>query len=51
MVIRHITPADSVAWETMRRDLWPEVEADHAGEIASFFAGTLSEPSAVLRQH
>jgi aminoglycoside 6'-N-acetyltransferase I len=32
----------------MRRDLWPETPEDHAGEIAAFFAGTLSEPQAVF---
>jgi aminoglycoside 6'-N-acetyltransferase I len=48
MLIRHITPADSSVWESMRCDLWPEGEAEHASEIASFFAGTLCEPAAVL---
>jgi aminoglycoside 6'-N-acetyltransferase I len=32
----------------MRTDLWPDGAADHATEIAMFFAGTLVEPDAVL---
>jgi aminoglycoside 6'-N-acetyltransferase I len=32
----------------MRRELWPEGAEDHAPEIASFFAGTLPEPAAVI---
>lgn len=46
--IRHMTPADSSAWEAMRRELWPDGAEDHAPEIAAFFAGTLAEPTAVL---
>ena len=46
--IRNITSADAATWETLRRDLWPDGAADHADEIRSFFAGTLSEPIAVL---
>lgn len=46
MVIRHVTPADSSAWERMREALWPGDA--HAAEIAAFFAGTLSEPEAVI---
>lgn len=48
MNIRHIEPSDAPLWETMRRDLWPEDPDSHAVEIASFFAGTLAEPQAVL---
>jgi len=32
----------------MRRELWPDGAEDHAPEIASFFAGRLEEPVAVL---
>jgi aminoglycoside 6'-N-acetyltransferase I len=32
----------------MRQELWPDGAADHAPEIASFFAGTLREPIAVM---
>ena len=28
--------------------MWPDGRDDHAAEIASFFAGTLSEPEAVM---
>jgi len=48
MIIRNIAPSDASDWELMRRDLWPEVESTHATEIASYFAGTLAEPQAVL---
>jgi aminoglycoside 6'-N-acetyltransferase I len=46
--IREIALKDAPVWERMRCDLWPDGVADHAAEIASFFAGTLDEPSAVL---
>lgn len=48
MTIRPIEPADAPAWEAMRRDMWPDDPESHANEIASFFAGTLTEPQAVL---
>jgi aminoglycoside 6'-N-acetyltransferase I len=32
----------------LRRELWPEDPESHAEEIASFFAGALPEPQAVL---
>ena len=48
MKIRPIEPSDAATWERLRRDLWPEDPESHAGEIASFFAGTLPEPQAVL---
>jgi len=48
MIVRHIRPSDAAAWESMRRDLWPEDPESHAAEIAAFFAGTLAEPQAVL---
>jgi aminoglycoside 6'-N-acetyltransferase I len=46
--IRPVRSADAEAWEKLRCDLWPDGHADHAPEIASFFARTLNEPSAVL---
>lgn len=46
--IRPMRSVDAQAWEKLRCDLWPEGVADHAPEIASFLAGTLNEPSAVL---
>jgi aminoglycoside 6'-N-acetyltransferase I len=46
--IRPVCPADAEAWERLRCDLWPDGREDHAPEIASFFAGTLDEPLAVL---
>jgi aminoglycoside 6'-N-acetyltransferase I len=46
-LIRHATPADAAAWEEMRTAMWPDGD-DHAQEIASFFAGTLPEPDAVM---
>ncbi len=46
--IRAARPDDAKAWEQLRCDLWPDGRGDHASEIASFFAGTLDEPSAVL---
>ena len=48
MIIREIEPSESGDWERMRHDLWPGGAGDHAPEIASFFAGTLPEPQAVL---
>lgn len=48
MIIRPVQLADAPAWESMRRDLWPEQPETHAGEIAQFFRGTLEEPQAVL---
>lgn len=48
MTIRPIEPSDAATWERLRRDLWPEDPESHAVEIASFFAGSLAEPQAVL---
>jgi len=48
LLIRPVRPADSATWERMRGDLWPDGLADHGHEIASFFAGALDEPTAVL---
>ena len=40
MRVRVVSASDAVAWETMRRALWPEDEAgEHAVEIAAYFAG------------
>jgi len=47
-LIRPVTPADAAAWEGMRSAMWPDGRDDHAIEIASFFAGTLPEPDAVM---
>jgi aminoglycoside 6'-N-acetyltransferase I len=46
--LRHAVPEDASTWEKLRGDLWPDGIADHGPEIASFFAGTLPELSAVL---
>jgi aminoglycoside 6'-N-acetyltransferase I len=46
--VRHIVGEDALVWEMMRRELWPDGAADHAPEIASFFAGTVREPAAVM---
>ena len=46
--VHDISPRDAPVWERLRRDLWPDGAGDHAAEIASFFAGTLDEPTAVL---
>lgn len=48
MLIRPIRPSDALAWEAMRRALWPDGAEEHASEIAAFFAGTSHEPHAVL---
>jgi aminoglycoside 6'-N-acetyltransferase I len=48
VTIRPIEPSDAATWERLRRDLWPEDPDSHAVEIASFFAGSLAEPQAVL---
>jgi aminoglycoside 6'-N-acetyltransferase I len=48
ITIRPATPADAPAWEGMRCAMWPDGCDDHAMEIASFFAGTLPEPEAVM---
>jgi len=48
ITIRPITLAETPAWEEMRCAMWPDGLDDHAAEIASFFAGTLDEPEAVM---
>jgi len=47
MLIREITVKDAAEWDAMRCELWPDGD-DHSAEIAAFFAGTLTEPDAVL---
>jgi aminoglycoside 6'-N-acetyltransferase I len=39
VLIRAATSADAAAWESMRRELWPDGAADHGPEIAAFFKG------------
>jgi aminoglycoside 6'-N-acetyltransferase I len=46
--LRHALPEDAPCWEAMRCELWPDGAEDHKPEIASFFAGMLVEPVAVL---
>jgi len=46
--IRPVTREDAATWEALRCAHWPDGAADHGPEIASFFAGTLPEPLAVL---
>jgi aminoglycoside 6'-N-acetyltransferase I len=46
--IRAAIPSDASSWEQLRCALWPDDAAEHAAETASFFAGTLVEPVAML---
>jgi aminoglycoside 6'-N-acetyltransferase I len=46
--IRPVTPFDASRWLSLRCNLWPDGAQDHRSEIASFFAGRLVEPLAVL---
>lgn len=47
--VRPLQPGDGPAWLRLRRALWPEgSEAEHAHEIAAFFAGRSDDPLAVL---
>jgi aminoglycoside 6'-N-acetyltransferase I len=47
--IRRVPPTDSGAWADLRHLLWPEATvAEHAEEIAQFYAGNLDEPQAVF---
>jgi aminoglycoside 6'-N-acetyltransferase I len=48
LVIRDIEPSDADQWLTLRCQLWPGHDEDHAEEIKAFFAGTAAEPQAVL---
>ncbi|HUJ32170.1 MAG TPA: GNAT family N-acetyltransferase [Candidatus Acidoferrum sp.] len=48
MTIRNARPSDAPAWEAMRCKLWPDGAAEHADEIADFFADGAKEPCAVL---
>jgi len=41
-------PADAAVWRRMRHALWPAEAGEHDGDIAGFFAGTVSRPAAVL---
>jgi aminoglycoside 6'-N-acetyltransferase I len=47
-ILRPVIPDDAATWEALRCAHWPDGAADHGPEIASFFAGTLPEPQAVL---
>ncbi len=47
-LIRPAQPNDARAWLDLRQALWPTGNDDHEVEIASYFEGTLGEPSAVL---
>ena len=46
--IRPVAPADAATWLRLRTAHWPDGAADHAPEIAAFFAGAAREPQAVL---
>jgi aminoglycoside 6'-N-acetyltransferase I len=48
ILIRPVARKDAASWEALRCAHWPDGAADHGPEIASFFAGTLEEPLAVL---
>ena len=49
IVVRAARPEDSAAWLRMRCALWPEgSKAEHAAEIAAFFADRALLPLAVL---
>jgi len=48
IIVRSAAPSDAPVWEAQRRQLWPEGAADHATEIALFFAGNVAEPAGVL---
>ena len=42
LTVRAARVADAPVWLELRRELWPDgSEAEHRGEIESFFAGTL----------
>ncbi|MGH7508932.1 MAG: aminoglycoside 6'-N-acetyltransferase [Gemmatimonadales bacterium] len=49
ITVRSARADDGRAWLELRHALWPDgSEAEHAGEIDQFFAGTAGEPAAVL---
>ncbi len=48
IIVRAVQPADTAVWEDLREALWSGERDRHRKEIASFFAGTLREPVAVL---
>ena len=48
-IIRAVTPADELAWSTLRRAMWPEdTAAAHAEEIRQFFRGEFKLPGATF---
>jgi aminoglycoside 6'-N-acetyltransferase I len=46
--VRPATEADALAWQRMRRALWPKGAESHAPEIARYFSGQLANPAEVL---
>jgi aminoglycoside 6'-N-acetyltransferase I len=46
--IRPVTPADAATWERLRTAHWPDGAADHAPEIAVFFAEHGGQAVAVM---
>lgn len=49
IAVRPANPSDAASWLRMRAALWPDgSEAEHAGEIDRYFAGTAHDPAAVL---
>jgi aminoglycoside 6'-N-acetyltransferase I len=46
--VRPVRATDDKIWERLRCELWPDGQEDHAGEIATLFAGKAAEPDAVL---
>lgn len=48
ITVREVVPTDAAAWASLRAGLWPDTGGGHADEIDAFFAGTTSEPTAVL---
>jgi aminoglycoside 6'-N-acetyltransferase I len=48
MMIRPVHQGDTAGWERMRQALWPSPPGEHAGAIASFFAGSRRDPAEVL---
>ena len=49
IAVRPVSKSDAEAWLLLRQALWPDgSEGEHREEIGRFFAGTASEPLAVL---
>ncbi len=44
LLIRPVERADAAVWERMRAALWPDDSGSHGSEIASFFAGDITNP-------